>query len=68
MWNLNCCNLTQRYVSEQGKGILMRANLRSTSVWIRITAVVLLLVGSFVLVSAEKPVWTVNDKAYYADA
>ena len=45
----------------------MRAGILS-SVWTRAAVVALTLAVSLVLVSAEKPVWTANDKAYYADA
>jgi OmcA/MtrC family decaheme c-type cytochrome len=34
---------------------------------IQVAFVVFLLAGSFVLVSATKPVWTAQDKAFYAD-
>ncbi len=51
---------------QSGKGIMMRAKLLS-SIWIRAAAVVLLLGSSLVLISAEKPIWGPNDKAFYAD-
>ncbi len=40
---------------------------RSTARLLRFAVVVVLLAGSFALISAEKPTWTTRDKAYFAD-